>query len=169
MHVVLRLDDEERPREHDVWVTRTEATVELEVDGERYEATVARREDGTVLVDLGDHAYEVQLAGDRDALIDGRRFRFELPRFEPGGAPGEHETFVQGDGAVFPPMPGKILEVHVEEGDEVELDDDLAVLEAMKMQSTITAPRAGTVLRVHAAPGEAVEGRDLLFEIGDEE
>lgn len=169
MHVTLRLEGQDRPREHDVWVTRTEDTVELEVDGDRYEATVTREADGTATVELDGETFEVHVEDDDVATIDGRQVPFSLPSFSPGGAPGEHGTLVEGEGAVYPPMPGKLVEVHVEEGDEVEMGDTLAVLEAMKMQSTITAGRSGTVLRVHAAAGEAVEGRDLLFEVGDAE
>lgn len=68
---------------------------------------------------------------------------------------------------MVPPMPGKILEVHVAGGDEVETGDVLATLEAMKMQSDIEAPRDGTVLSVHTAEGEAVEADQVLFAIGD--
>lgn len=167
MHLTLRLEGEDKPREHDVWATRTEDTVELEVDGERYEAHVARHDDGTATVELDGATYAVEIPDERTATIDGRRLGFEITTFAPGGAPGEHETIVQAEGAVYPPMPGKLVEIHVAEGDEVSLGDDLGVLEAMKMQSTITAPREGTVLRIHADAGEAVEAKDLLFEIGD--
>lgn len=169
MHVTLRLEGDDRPREHDIWVTRTEDAVELEVDGERFEATVDRREDGTAIVELDGETFEVTVPEDEHATIDGRRLGFEIATFAPGGAPGEHGAIVQGEGAVYPPMPGKLIEVHVAEGDTVEMGDDLAVLEAMKMQSTITAPRDGTVLRMHAEAGTAVEDKDLLFEIGDDE
>lgn len=168
MHITLRLQGEDRPREHDVWVTRTEHTVELEIDGDRYEATVTRAEDGTARVEVDGESYEVELEDDTTATIDGRKRPFAIPSFSPSGAPGEHETLVEGDGVVYPPMPGKLVEVHVEEGDIVEMGDELAVLEAMKMQSTIAASRSGIVLRVHAAAGDAVEGKDVLFEIGDD-
>lgn len=167
MHITLRLEGEDQPREHDVWATRTEDTVELEVDGERYEATVERHDDGSATVSLDGETYDVAVLDDATASIDGRRLGFAIPTFSPAGAPGEHETAVQAEGAVYPPMPGKIVEVAVTEGDAVTTGDDLAVLEAMKMQSTISAPRDGTVLGVHVEEGQAVEDRDLLFEIGD--
>lgn len=167
MRLTVRVAGEDRDREHDVWVTRTEDTVELEVDGTRQEATVTRTGDGTLEVALDGETLEVDVHGDGTATVDGTRVPFAVPAFQPGGAPGEHETLVEAEGAVEPPMPGTLVTVHVAEGDTVERGDALGVLEAMKMQSTIEAPRAGTVLRVHAAEGDAVEGDVVLFEIGE--
>lgn len=168
MRVTVRIEGPDRVREHDVFVTRTEDTVELEVDGERFEAQLAR-EDETTDVQLEDEDIQVQIPDDHVALVDGDRTRFWVPSFRPGGAPGEHETLVEGEGRILAPMPGTLVEVHVEEGDQVDAEDPLATLEAMKMQSTIEASRSGTVLRVHAGEGDAVEGDAVLFEIGSEE
>jgi len=65
-------------------------------------------------------------------------------------------------------MPGVILAVHVVAGTRVERGQDLAVLEAMKMQNTIRSPRAGTVAEVLVAAGQAVgHGEPILrFEAG---
>ena len=50
-------------------------------------------------------------------------------------------------------------------GEVVKQNDKLATLEAMKMQSTIYAPKVGTVTRIFVQPGEEVEAKDLLLEI----
>ena len=44
--------------------------------------------------------------------------------------------------------------------------DALFVIEAMKMETTVTAPKAGTVAKVHLAAGEMVEQDDLVLEMG---
>ena len=60
-------------------------------------------------------------------------------------------------------MPGRVLAVHVKAGDEVAKGAPLVVLEAMKMEQTITAPAAGKIDRVLCAPGDQVrEGAELL-------
>jgi biotin carboxyl carrier protein len=63
------------------------------------------------------------------------------------------------------PMPGKVLSVHVEEGDEVSKDQKLLVLEAMKMENVIKAPGDGTIKTVHIADGETVDKKQLLIEL----
>ena len=62
-------------------------------------------------------------------------------------------------------MPGLVLRVLVEPGDEVEQGQGVAVLEAMKMENELTAPAAGTVAAVHVAAGDAVAKNELLIEV----
>lgn len=61
-------------------------------------------------------------------------------------------------------VPG-VITVLVAPGDTVDAGDRLAVIEAMKMESVVTAPRAGTVDAVHCASGDQVEAGDLVVEI----
>lgn len=63
------------------------------------------------------------------------------------------------------PMPGMILEVNVEEGDEVKEGDYLLVLEAMKMENTLSAPRDGKIKSVSVEKGETVDKNQLLIEM----
>jgi acetyl-CoA carboxylase biotin carboxyl carrier protein len=60
------------------------------------------------------------------------------------------------------PMVGKVVEVLVQPGASVAADDDLLVIESMKMQIPITAPVGGTVEAVHVAVGATVRENDLL-------
>jgi acetyl-CoA/propionyl-CoA carboxylase biotin carboxyl carrier protein len=69
------------------------------------------------------------------------------------------------DGRVAAPMPGTVLLVNVAEGDLVEPDQTLGVIEAMKMELALKAPFAGRVGAVHAAPGAQVELGATLFEV----
>jgi biotin carboxyl carrier protein len=55
-----------------------------------------------------------------------------------------------------------VLAVHVAPGDAVAQGQLLMIVEAMKMEHRITAPRAGTVTEVRARPGDQVSGGDLL-------
>ena len=66
---------------------------------------------------------------------------------------------------VAAPMPGLIVTVAVESGQTVERGDALVTIEAMKMESVITAERPGSVRRVVAAVGAQVDAKDLLLEI----
>jgi 3-methylcrotonyl-CoA carboxylase alpha subunit len=68
-----------------------------------------------------------------------------------------------GSGSLTAPMPGTIIQVIVEEGDTVARGDGLMILEAMKMEHTITAPGDGIVERINFSVGDQVqEGTELL-------
>jgi biotin carboxyl carrier protein len=61
------------------------------------------------------------------------------------------------------PMPGTVVLVHVAEGDEVEEDSPLVVLEAMKMQNALNSPAPAVVREVKCEAGQSVEGESLLI------
>ncbi len=70
------------------------------------------------------------------------------------------------DGRVKAPVPGLITRILVQPGDKVEAGQPLLVLEAMKMENEIKAPRNGTVLQLNAQSGKTVTLGDVLAEIG---
>ena len=63
-------------------------------------------------------------------------------------------------------IPGTIVEICVEVGDEVKEGQNLVILEAMKMKNEIQAESSGVVTRLLVEKDQAVEGGDPLFEIG---
>jgi acetyl/propionyl-CoA carboxylase alpha subunit len=81
---------------------------------------------------------------------------------EVSGQGREAEAFLKA------PMAGKVLEVRVADGDRVNEGDLLFVLESMKMQLELRAPRAGIVTGVRVKPGLTLAGPDVLAEIRDE-
>ncbi|WP_298902826.1 acetyl-CoA carboxylase biotin carboxyl carrier protein subunit [uncultured Psychroserpens sp.] len=62
------------------------------------------------------------------------------------------------------PMPGLILEINVEIGQEVKENDTLLILEAMKMENVLSSPRAGIIKSVSVEKGDAVDKNQLLIE-----
>jgi biotin carboxyl carrier protein len=70
-----------------------------------------------------------------------------------------------GDGRVKAPIPGTIVRVLVRSGQPVETGQPLLVLEAMKMENQIRAPRAGIVGQLHVAAGQSVTLNSVLVEI----
>jgi biotin carboxyl carrier protein len=73
--------------------------------------------------------------------------------------PSEHGTDVTA------PMPGTVIRVEVEPGDEVAARTALLVLEAMKMEIPVSSPFDGTVSAVHVSAGDRVAGGALLVEL----
>lgn len=64
------------------------------------------------------------------------------------------------------PMPGTVARIAVKEGQKVAKGDVLASIEAMKMESLITAERDGTISRIHVKHGDTVPAKALLMEVG---
>lgn len=64
---------------------------------------------------------------------------------------------------VLVPLAGNIWVVLVEAGDEVEEDDELLVIEALKMENPVYAPCDGTVTEIKVKKGDVVEDDDLLM------
>jgi biotin carboxyl carrier protein len=59
-------------------------------------------------------------------------------------------------------MVGKIVSVSVKVGDKIKEDDQVAVLEAMKMEMPVVAPITGTVKEIRVAPGQEVEAEAVI-------
>ncbi len=66
---------------------------------------------------------------------------------------------------VTAPMAGKVIDVKVNVGDTVSEDDDLIILEAMKMEMPIVAPVSGTVKEIKCKKGDSVGADDVLVVI----
>ena len=63
-------------------------------------------------------------------------------------------------------MAGKVLEVCVAEGDAVDEDQDLVIIESMKMQIPVGSPEAGTVKKVFVVPDQFLNEGDPIVELG---
>ena len=64
---------------------------------------------------------------------------------------------------VLAPLAGKILAVLVQPGSKVEEDDELMIIEALKMENHVYAPSSGTVKEIKAKVGDSVEDEALLL------
>ena len=91
--------------------------------------------------------------------IHGHTYRWE--RIEPGASSSQNE------GGLVAPMPGKVLEVLVTEGAEVEAGTALMVLEAMKMEHRIVAANDGVITAIHFQAGDQVTQGAVLLELDD--
>jgi len=118
----------------------------LRLDGRSLSLFARRRNDGWV-VELEGRLFEVRVEDER------ARFIREL---------ASHAAPVEKRRELRAPMPGLIVRVEVEEGQEVEPGDGLIVMEAMKMENELRAEAVGTVASVEVSAGQAVE-RDAVL------
>ena len=109
--------------------------------------------------------YDVALEGEQ-AVVSGIAYSLGIEGLEEERAgPRAAAVVAAGEGAVTAIMPGKIIRLLVAEGDEVEEGDVICILEAMKMENELKAPKAGTVKALHVKAGEDVETGAVLAEI----
>ncbi|GAB3036831.1 acetyl/propionyl/methylcrotonyl-CoA carboxylase subunit alpha [Oleiagrimonas citrea] len=111
------------------------------------------------------HRLPLRLENGRAVLhAEGQRHIFEhAPAFQFGGEEAG------GGNRVIAPMPGRIVLVKAAEGDTVSEGDELLVMEAMKMELSLKAPRAGRIETISASEGEFVEADALLVQFEAEE
>jgi biotin carboxyl carrier protein len=110
--------------------------------------------------------YQVTLEGNR-ALVGGIAYDLEVEGLgdERSGPRTAAAPAAAGEGAVTAIMPGKIIRVLVAEGDEVAEGTVICILEAMKMENELKAPKAGVIRALYAEPGQDVEMGAVLAEI----
>ena len=150
-------------REHHVTLEEHADGPKYVVDGTAFEPKVKVLGRGHYQVQVGGKSFEFTVRnglvseGPRPLDLEVRRARPELVRKNAAGR--------KSDGRVKPPMPGKIVEVKVKEGQDVKEGDVLCVLEAMKMQNDLKSPMAGKVTRVHVQDGANVEATTILIEV----
>lgn len=80
-------------------------------------------------------------------------------------APAAAPKPVAGDGDVPSPLSAVVVSVEVKPGDQVNEGDQLITLEAMKMNTLVTAPASGTVGEILVGPGDAVEEGQALLKL----
>lgn len=121
----------------------------LIADGRSHEAYV-RESDDEWQVLLRGRLYPVKVEDEREKRL----------RVAAGG--GVAET---GEFHLKAPMPGLVVAVSVEEGEEVKKGQVLIILESMKMQNELKSPRDGVVNRIKVKKGESVEQKQALLSV----
>ena len=105
----------------------------------------------------------VNVAGDYWLVIEGlhRRVRADNPFHEPG-----HDESAEAARALLQaPLPGKVIQLGVTQGQQVEPGDLLMIVEAMKMEHRVTAPFAGQVTAIYFKEGDPVNKAELLLDL----
>jgi len=130
------------------------------VDGTPFEVQVAEEAPGRFRIEVGGRAFTLHGAVDGRTLHfswQGRAYRLTRESGQAGRGPQS--------GEVEAPMPGRVVSLLVRPGEDVAEGQGLVVIEAMKMENVLRAPRTGRVRAVRAAVGERVEPGRILVEI----
>jgi 3-methylcrotonyl-CoA carboxylase alpha subunit len=141
-------------------------TLPILADGERFAARISHGGSGgsdgaDVAVDGVPAALDATAIEAADAIYVLRNGRQTVVRRADTGF--DELEFGDGDGRIRAPMHGKVLALLVANGDRVERGQRLAILEAMKMEHALTAPRAGRIAEIAVEAGSQVaEGAKLM-------
>jgi biotin carboxyl carrier protein len=142
----------------------TDAGVEALVDRKKYVVDVHQVEPGVYWLDWNNRSVEISVTPNRDGYLvtlDGQRMDIEIADSRNAlrkAAQHGHAGAVE----LRAPMPGKVVKVLVQEGHEVEPNQGLLVIEAMKMQNEVRSPKKGVVRKIGAKETTAVNAGDLL-------
>jgi len=142
--------------------------VELEVDGERvvvegwFEGAKTPEEPVTVGGELHRVRADVALRAGRASAAPAA----PGPKSAPAATPAASPVVAGGAGtAIVPPMPGKVVELRVKDGDRVVAGQVLLVLEAMKMRNEVASPIAGRVAELRVQAGANVRAREPMLRV----
>jgi acetyl/propionyl-CoA carboxylase alpha subunit len=131
------------------------------IDGHPLTVDARTLEPGVISLLVDGQQYRCVLDGD-GVWIGGRRYGFEVD--DPRSLQGRRGAGAGASGPrpVKAPMPGRVVRVLVNTGDDVAEQQGIVVIEAMKMQNELKSPKAGKVVRVTVAVGDAVGSGDVL-------
>lgn len=164
-------------------ITRDTALIEL--DGKTSKVTFLNKlgfdKQASILVN--DKTHKIKLSKSDKSMsfnveVDGKQFVLQVEtrrrrlnrQASPASISFSHmlkrqKSVLRKEGEVSSLMPGKIVLLRVKVGDKVKAGDPLCVLEAMKMENEIVAPRDGTITQVKIDQGSIVKKSDILFTI----
>jgi glutaconyl-CoA/methylmalonyl-CoA decarboxylase subunit gamma len=131
------------------------------------EVEVTRPGAGAMTLLLDGASFDVGVVVDDDGFeVDVRGFPHALSVVDPRRK-ALRTAAGAGAGVVKTQMPGRIVRLLVAEGDAVTKGEPMLVVEAMKMENEIKAPRDGVIKRFAVAAGDVVEAKAVLVELED--
>lgn len=163
------------------------SNLEFLFEGEVVDTKVERRSQ-TIAVNIGDKEIVLLPAGDNlySAQIDGRKVSIAAVRHkdkyyldidsvlleltEPSAEMTSSGTGEEGEwDKIFAPMPGKVVKILVEMGQEVQEKSPMVIVEAMKMENQVNARAKGKVIAINFQAGDQVDTESPIIELELEE
>ena len=138
----------------------------FEWNGEKHEPIIEQPEPGLYVVMLKGRVFRCELLvkgeGHYEIDVNGHLFNARVRDLKHLGKGKVSEGGVSGRVELTAPMPGKVVRILRDVGDEVQSGEGVLVVEAMKMQNEMQSPRAGKVVEVRVQVGQTVNAGDVL-------
>lgn len=136
----------------------------FKINGKDYTVAIGQADGKNLTVNVNGAPYQVELEKEIAAAPAPVAAPAAAPAAAPQAAPAPVAAKPAGAGEkVNSPLPGVIVEVSVKEGQAVKAGQKVAVLEAMKMENEIPAPKDGTITAIHVQKGDSIlEGAPVV-------
>lgn len=164
MKLIAEIDGEKR----EINIKQTGDNVSAEIDGRAYELQMHAVEENLYLLKHANKIYRVFVAPNEkpnepfSVTVGGKDLDVKLidPKRMRGGANAEKNA--DGAAEIKTAMPGKVVRVLTTVGAAIKQGDGVLIVEAMKMQNEMKAPKDGTVREIRVAEGATVNAGDVL-------
>ena len=157
----VRVGSAERERSVKLSFNPTDKSWNCTIDGEPRSVDIAEASPGRYSILMDGRSFEVHVepttGGAYHIHTQGHDLTVEVDDPRRWAGAGGRGGAADGPAKIIAPMPGKVVRVLVEKGQEVAEGEGVIVIEAMKMQNEIRAPKTGAVESVHVQAGETIE------------
>ena len=161
----MKLNFEQNPKSFPVELTPSGKSYRATIGDKTFDAEIIRAEDGKLDLLIDGKRVSAYISSDgakRWVTVNGQTFVLTKSSGTKRGG-GKHDH----TGELSAPMPGQVRAVNISEGEAVTKGQTLLVVEAMKMEIRIQAPRDGIVSSISVKVGQTVEREQILVEIVD--
>lgn len=141
----------------------------MNINGNEYEVNIINVDDNIAEVEVNGEKFNVELEKKVQVSKTPKLVRSVVAPstdIDKSTSKTSKPNEAKGVGFIKSPLPGIILSIDVNVGDEVKVGQRLMVLEAMKMENNINADKSGKVVSIKVKTGDSVMEGDLLIEIG---
>lgn len=164
----MKLIAETKDQKHEVEIKRIADKVFADIDGRKYELEASEPEPNVYLFKHNGKIYQIFVSPQQNTSepfsVNVGNHNLDVKIIDPKRLRGTTGTSEQSNGVaeIKTAMPGKLVRVLVAEGAEIKKGEGLLVVEAMKMQNEMKAPKDGIIKEIRFAEGATVNAGDVL-------
>lgn len=158
-------------KEHEITIEYNKNNhYEFEIEGQKYITELKENTDNKLSFYLNNNFYLTYISEDSkgNAFLSYHGHIFNLVRKDilpKDNSVFRMEDYVQDTNTLTSPMPGKVIKINVIEGDEVKKGNVVIIIEAMKMENRIFAPKDCVIQKINVKPGDMVETTTALISL----
>jgi len=140
-------------------------------EGREYSVTIEKMAAGHLLIRLNHLGFDILLNGDapQSANVNGKLCEVQLQdaHLQRLAAISDTAETKAAPKEIKAPMPGMVLDLLVKEGQAIDQNTNLLIIEAMKMENEVRAGKGGVVKKIYVKKGQAVDKGTMLMQIDD--